>query len=144
MIHEARNAECDGYTVRGRRGRGGRPPEEACLCSSWLRANHHVTAPRQVPVGMEQRGQLTWKAKQACRAFPPWVLRCSLTTMNSHCARGQLRPPEQLSADAQTLLPQQRRSPHPFGASLERSRADTKLAAVFFKWTMREPEIRTK
>ena len=56
--------------------------------------------------------------------------------------RGQLGPGEWLGADAQTLLSQQKR----FSPSIrrlcvwgEQSCAHTKLAAVFFKWTVRDP-----
>lgn len=54
--------------------------------------------------------------------------------------RGQLRPAEQLSADAQTLLPQQKRSPHPFGASLyeESSLVHTQSRQLCFSSGLRE------
>lgn len=89
---------------------------------------------RDCPAGLKSKaGQLSFPLLSSAV-----VIGCD----EFRLGRGQLGPGERLGADAQTLLSQQKR----FSLSIrslcvcgEQSCAHTKLAAVFFKWTVREP-----
>lgn len=91
-------------------------PEEAQPCSARLVAGRHATALGQVPI--EQLALLACSTEQPGPSLPSLGPAMFIGHAEFRLCPGQLRPPEQLSADAQTLLPQQRRCPHPFGASL--------------------------
>lgn len=112
MIDSARNGVCGDDAIWDERGpRGPHPP------SAQLKVGHGAAAPGQAPIPSG------WSDFPAClknKAGRPSLPALSSAMFIGHdefqLCRGQLRPAELLGADAQTLLPQQRRAPHPPGA----------------------------
>lgn len=140
MIHEARDGVCGGDAVRDELGSRGMHVNPVPSCGSSSRDS--------------SRSGVHWDAVTCLAGLENRTGRPSFPLLSSavfvghdefRLCRGQLRPAERLGVDAQTLLSQQRSfspSVRSFCVCGERSCAHTKPAAVFFKWTLREPEKR--
>lgn len=114
MIDEARDGVCGDEAIWDEWGPRG--PHSLSLLSSWLAIQwqpqeRHPSGWSDFLAGL--------KNKAGSRAFPSLA---QFVMSRGHdefqLCQGQLRPAELLRADAQTLLPQQRRAPQPLGASL--------------------------
>lgn len=110
-IHESKNGMCKDDAIADESG-----PQRThiCLPSSWL-----VIEP-----SAQDQALMGWSDCPACPkskagrlSLASLSLARSLAVMNSNCA-GNNSDLQNSSVQMHTLLPRQRRSPHPFGASL--------------------------